>query len=138
MESLRIVSIKPAKDYITVDSTGSLPERYGVLLGLSRRLSTYERALLLDDPSLPFIGGDDLMWLGIAEVTLDEIESKLPALQTLLAEAERDADALKQAAEVAGEALAAAQQAEVQRRRETLNRINSALAIERQPKPRPT
>jgi hypothetical protein len=134
---LEIVSLKfDGYGYITTDDDGMLPEKYPVLLGLSRRLTIYERADLIDDPSTGLLGTSDLMWLGIRDTTVDKVRVALPSLQQRLAEAETRSGVLQEALEVTSEVLAVAQRAELERRQTVLQEINQSLrAAHQQPEP---
>ena len=73
---LRIISIMTAEDFIAVDESGALPEKYSLLVGLSRLLTGYEIAELVNDESVSFFNSGDLMWLGIADTTLHEFAQR--------------------------------------------------------------
>jgi hypothetical protein len=114
IERLRVVSVNFTGDHMVTDETGTLVDKYTVVLGLSRRWTMYELAELLGygsqtaeffDPGADKYGD---MWLGVKNTTVDEIQEQLPRLQDLLAEIESQARVIEQAEAVAGEAHAAA------------------------------
>ena len=138
IERLRIVAVNFTGDHMVTDETGTLVDKYTVVLGLSRRWTMYELAELVEDPTAEFFDpgvdkyGD--MWLGVKNTTVDHLQEQLPRLQALLAEIESKARVIEQAEAVAGEVHAALQRAEFDRRRKVLSDINQSLEPERKPR----
>jgi hypothetical protein len=113
---LRIISIRTTSDFIAVDESGALPEHYSLLVGLSRRLTGYENDELLGDESVSFFNSGDLMWLGIADTTLDEFAERRHEFQQLLDDVVAKAAVIQQAVETTDQAHADAQRDEYERR----------------------
>ena len=131
-ERLTIVSIRTTDDFIAVDNSGALPEKYSLLLGLSRLLTGYELAELVNDAPVAFFNSGDLRWLGVADTTLDEFAQRRHELQQLLDDVVPKAAVIQQAVETTDQAHAEAQRAEYQRRRTLMSDINKALRQERE------
>jgi hypothetical protein len=131
-ERLTIVSITTTEDFIAVDDSGALPKTYSLLVGLSRMLTGYEIAELVDDESVSFFNSGDLLWLGIADTTLDEFAHRRREIQQLLDDVVPKAAVIQQAVETTDEAHADAQRDEYERRRALLTEINNDLRRERE------
>jgi hypothetical protein len=122
---LRIVALRLLEDQIpTEESGGALPARYGVLLGLSRRMTVFERAELVQEG---FLDTGDLMWLGIQDTTLEEVRDAIPRFHETFATAESNAHVFEQAVGAATEGLAAQVREEAQHRQTLLGEINAEL-----------
>lgn len=119
---LNVVSVRLGNDHLPSGDIG-LPATYSVLLGLSRRLTAYEHAELVD-PSIELVGTGDLMWLAAPQTTIEVVKERLPQIQDLLRDAVKRADPVEQA----GEALAAGERDELQRRMILVGEINRSLA----------
>jgi hypothetical protein len=123
---------------MVTDETGTLVDKYTVVLGLSRRWTMYELAELIEDPTAEFFDpGEDKygdMWVGVRNTTVDDLREQLPRLQALLAEVESKARVIEEAEAVAGEGHAALQRTEFDLRRKVLSEINVLLAPEREPR----
>jgi hypothetical protein len=129
-ERVRIISIMTAEDFIAVDESGALPERYSLLVGLSRLLTGYEIAELVNEESVSFFNSGDLKWLGIADTTLDEFAQRRHEIQQLLDDVVAKAAVIQQAVETTDQAHADAQRDEYERRRTVMSDINMDLRRE--------
>jgi hypothetical protein len=127
---LYIVSIMEAADSVEVDESGTLPASYSLLLGLSRRLTGYEIAELLDSTVMSFFNSGDLMWLGISDTTVDELAERRSEIQKVLDDVVSRASVLQQAIETTDKAHADAQMVEYDRRRALMSKINKSLKLE--------
>src|SRR6478735_2139818 len=105
---LNVVSVQLGEDALPSGGEG-LPATYSVLLGMSRHVTAYE---LAEIASIGLAGTGDPMWLIFPQTTVDALRDWLPELQDLLESAAERASALEQA----GDALAAGEQDELQRR----------------------
>ncbi|GAB3037303.1 hypothetical protein [Mycobacterium bourgelatii] len=129
-ERLRIVSIQPTEDFVQEDEVGTLPERYSLLLGMSRRITSYELAEVTAETSVSFVDSGDPRWLRLADTTLDEFAERRHEIQQIVDDAVSKAAVYQEVAETTGQAHAAAQQAEYIRRRKLMSDINVALRSE--------
>jgi len=103
-----------------------LPLKYSVMLGLSRPISDFELAEL--DQIWPGLRDAHARhWLVVPQTTIDNIQARLPEIQTQLGGVEERAAVIESVAET----LAAGDRAEWERRQGVMTEINRSLELYR-------
>jgi len=122
---LNVVSVTFTKDCLPTGDQG-LPLRYSVMLGLSRPISDFELAEL--DQIWPGLRDAHARhWLVVPQTTIDNIQARLPEIQTQLGGVEERAAVIESVAET----LAAGDRAEWERRQGVMTEINRSLELYR-------
>ena len=122
---LNVVSVTLTKDCLPTGYEG-LPLKYSVMLGLSRPISDFELAEL--DQIWPGLRDAHARhWLVVPQTTIDNIQARLPEIQTQLGGVEERAAVIESVAET----LAAGDRAEWERRQGVMTEINRSLKLYR-------